>query len=57
MSNEQGVASSSGQHANDRQPDIGRALRWITTEADTQHVRQRLEQRPRVLFQPTRVLQ
>jgi len=56
VSDEERIARGTSQHADDRQPDVGRTLRWIATETDTQHVRQRLEQRPRILLQPTRVL-
>jgi len=45
-----------GQHADDGKPDVGRTLRRIATEADTQHVRERLEQCPRILLQPAGVL-
>jgi len=56
MTNEHGVARSTGQHADHDQPDIGYALWWIPAVANTQHVRQRLEQRPRVLLVPVSTL-
>jgi len=56
MSNKERVACSAGQHADDSQPDVSCTLRRIAAKSDTQHVRQRLKQRPRVLFQPTRML-
>ena len=56
MPDEESVARGSGQHADDRQPHVGRTLRWVATKSDTQHVWQRLKQRPRVLLQPTGML-
>ena len=56
VTDEQSVACGSRQHADHRQPDVGDALRRVLPVPDTQHVRQRLEQRPRVLYVPLRVL-
>ena len=56
MTDKQRVARGAGQHADHRQPDVRYALRSVSTESDTQHVRQGFEQRPRVLLPPVGVL-
>ena len=38
MADEEGVARGTGQHTDRGQPNVRRALRWITTVSDTQHV-------------------
>ena len=50
LTDEQRIESSSGEHADDGQPDVRDTLRWVATVADTQHVRQCFEQRPSVLL-------
>jgi len=57
VTDEHGVAGGTGQHTDHGQPDVGRALRRVPTIADTKHVRQRLEQCPRVLLVPVGSLQ
>ena len=52
VADEHGVAGGTGQHTDHSQPDVGRALGRVSAVADTQHVRERLEQRPRVLLVP-----
>ena len=52
LSDEQRVERGSGQHADNGQPDVGHALRGVPAVADAQHVWQRLEQCPRILFRP-----
>jgi len=52
VTDEQRVANGAGQHADHGQPDVRQALGRVSAVADTQHVRQRLEQRPRILFGP-----
>lgn len=56
MTNEQRVARGAGQHTDHCQPDVRDTLRRVSTETDTEHVRQRFEQRPRVLFPPVGML-
>jgi len=56
MTNKERVARGSGQHTDHRQPDIGYTLWGVATKAYAQHVRQSLEQRPRVLLPPVGVL-
>ena len=56
VSDEERVANGAGQHADHGQPDVGQALRRVPAVTNTQHVRQRLKQRPRVLLCPVRAL-
>jgi len=56
VADEERVARGARQHADNRQPDISRTLRWIATKTDTQHVWQSLKQRPSVLLQTPCVL-
>jgi hypothetical protein len=56
MTDEQRVAGRAGQHTDHGQPHVGRTLWGVSTEPYTQHVRQGLEESPRVLLQPVRVL-
>ena len=57
VSDEERVAGRAREHAHHRQPDVRRALRGVASVPDTQHVGERLEQRPRVLLRPIGVLQ
>ena len=52
MADEERVARGPGEHADHRQPDVRGTLRRISPVADAKHVRQSLEQRPRVLLCP-----
>lgn len=56
MADKQGVARCSSQHTYHRQPHIRYILWRISAVTDAEHVRQSLEQRPRVLFWPIGVL-
>ena len=57
VSDEERVAGRAREHAHHRQPDVRRALRRVASVPDTQHVGERLEQRPRVLLRPISVLE
>jgi len=56
VTDEERVTDSAGQHADHGQPNVTETLRRIPAITDTQHVRQRLEQCPRVLLRPVRSL-
>jgi len=56
VSDEESVTNGAGQHADHGQPDVTEALWWISAVANTEHVRQSLKERPRVLLRPVRPL-
>ena len=53
---EESVERGARHHADDGQPDVGHTLRRIAPVANAQHVRQSLEERPRVLLRPRSAL-
>ena len=57
MAQEHGVAGGPGDHGEHGEPHVGEGLGREAAVADAEHVRHRLEQRPRVLLQPVRLLQ
>ena len=52
VADEHGVARGADEHADHGEPDVGGGLRREATVADAEHVRERFEQRPRVLHVP-----
>ena len=56
MADNEGIACSTGHHADRSHPCLGETIGWKSTIADAKHVGESLEQSPRVLLKPIGIL-